>query len=139
MTIKSKSQCFCSKIKSNVEQIILQIKHTRSCWLDDISVAKENGGQNSNHVMGGLPTTSWISNQWLEIQPGRVDFQPCAWKSNHCPQLPPMQWCTRPQWPDQSILLQESNQISPIIPEGYFESQTYRRLKDMRILKETLL
>ena len=30
---------------------------------------QEGGGRNSNQVVGELPTTGWISNQWLEIHP----------------------------------------------------------------------
>ena len=34
------------------------------------------GGQNSNHIVVGFPTSGWVSNQWLEIHPWWVNFQP---------------------------------------------------------------
>ena len=34
------------------------------------------GGQNSNNIVVGFPTSSWVSNQWLEIHLSWVNFQP---------------------------------------------------------------
>ena len=60
--------------------LLYQMRYSGRCSVFYIELLLEDidweGGQNSNHIMVGFPTSGWVSNQWLEIHPWWVNFQP---------------------------------------------------------------
>ena len=76
--------------------LLYQMRYSGRCSVFYIELLLEDidweGGQNSNHIVVGFPTSGWVSNQWLEIHPWWVNFQPftlvgldavvcwCRWK-----------------------------------------------------------
>ena len=59
---------------------LYQMRYSGRCSVFYIELILEDidweGGQNSNHIVVGFPTSGWVSNQWLEIHPWWVNFQP---------------------------------------------------------------
>ena len=57
-----------------------QMRYSGRCSVFYIELLLEHidweGGQNSNHIVVGFPTSGWVSNQWVEIHPWWVNFQP---------------------------------------------------------------
>ena len=60
--------------------LLYQMRYSGRCSVFYIELLLEDidweGGQNSNHIVVGFPTSGWVSNQWLEIHPWWVNFQP---------------------------------------------------------------
>ena len=60
--------------------LLYQMRYSGRCSVFYIELLLEDidweGGQNSNHIVVGIPTSGWVSNQWLEIHPWWVNFQP---------------------------------------------------------------
>ena len=60
--------------------LFYQMRYSGRCSVFCIELLLEDiaseGGQNSNHIAVGFPPSGWVSNQWLEIHPWWVNFQP---------------------------------------------------------------
>ena len=60
--------------------LLYQMRYSGRCSVFYIELLLEDidweGGQNSNHIVVGFPTSGWVSNQWVEIHPWWVNFQP---------------------------------------------------------------
>ena len=60
--------------------LLYQMRYSGRCSVFYIELLLEDidweGKQNSNHIVVGFPTSGWVSNQWLEIHPWWVNFQP---------------------------------------------------------------
>ena len=60
--------------------LLYQMRYSGRCSVFYIELLLEDidweVGQNSNHIVVGFPTSGWVSNQWVEIHPWCVNFQP---------------------------------------------------------------
>ena len=60
--------------------LLYQMRYSGRCSVFYIELLLEyidrEGGQNSNHIVVDFPTSGWVSNQWFEIHPWWVNFQP---------------------------------------------------------------